>query len=148
MNKLITVFIIVTSIFLFGFSFFDKEDQMFERAFNCYSKQEDLKNALNGMGWADAIVSLHVGWNELFDRNSKEAYVMQIAEYDGIVNVNTALMIYDKERRKQITVLAIVPTTFIDKQYCKQVYYYDRYANDPQFNALISRHLNNYLKKR
>ncbi len=67
---------------------------------------------------------LHKTWDNFFDENGEDARYLQVGSSEAIVNIRNALMSYNHERREQITVLAIAPSAYIDRKYCKRAIHY------------------------
>jgi len=70
------------------------------------------------------VGELHKQWDTYFNNNSDNIPYFQSCHSEGTVNVKHALMSYDENRRQQIIVLAIAPATYIEREYCMNVYHY------------------------
>ena len=67
---------------------------------------------------------IHQEWDNFFDGNTPDARYLMIAHSGGAIKVRNALLTYDQERRKQISIVAIAPGAYIYKDTCASVIHY------------------------
>lgn len=69
------------------------------------------------------VPELHKNWDRFFNESSTGSY-LQFAHSEGVANVNNALKSYDEDLRQRILVVAIAPSTYINKDFCGRVWHY------------------------
>lgn len=72
----------------------------------------------------DTVRLLHKQWDNFFQHSSSNAIFLQGCHSRGATYVRNALMSYPEEFRKRISVWAIAPASFIDKELCHSVRHY------------------------